>query len=388
MLRSLLRKWKWTLVAMVYLVAEYRSYVRQRRRFVHFEQLRVRMSPTERNATRDVMARLSHDLARLRDLDLRPHSCLRTSQNILEASKIPDDTEPRRPAHEMTLFNTSLYWQYIPLPVWYGICLVRFVGEAYLRGRGFARQWHSTPDGYYAVWSRHVPKTRPVVLFPGVGLGAVPYVEIAARLGRTVYMIEIPNLGYSTPLSDRQCTASTLYDVITSHVACPDILAHSMGTVMATMFLNEQRARGVSVTQQQHVVLCDGFTHLVDVPLSWVGAFMGWSDYRQVCRDKGAYVYLMWAIILVMLHNVEVQAWTKRFCFPHTSLLYHPYPNTHILHLYGSKDPLMDARYISEKHQDESIVLVEDGANHGDILFHPSFRKRMWTTICAWLQPD
>ena len=48
----------------------------------------------------------------------------------------------------------------------------------------------------------------------------------------------------------------------------------------------------------------------------------------------------------------------------------------------------MDARYISEQHQDESTVLVEDGANHGDILFHPSFRKRLWTIICAWLQQD
>ena len=64
----------------------------------------------------------------------------------------------------MTLFNTSLYWQYIPLPVWYGICLVRRLCEAYLRGRGFARQWHSTSDGYYAVSHSAVKVTISHVL--------------------------------------------------------------------------------------------------------------------------------------------------------------------------------------------------------------------------------
>jgi hypothetical protein len=389
----LLSKWKWSLVVIVYLVAEYRLYVKQRQRFIHFQQLRERISPQDEQSTSDAISCMintnrgaEHLINRLRDTGLRQYNCIQTPHDI---SAIHTCHTLLAPAHQMTLFTGSLYWQYIPLPVWYIMHGVRGMGELYMYGRGFMRQWHPTTDGYYAVWSKYIPNTLPVVILPGLGLGAVPYVEIATRLGRTVHIVEIPNFGCATPLSDRQCTAPTLYAVITSYVMNPDILAHSMGTFWATMFLNEQHARGlVCESSPQYVVLCDGFTHAVDLPRSVLTGFIDWSDCltSSVCHG-GVQQTLVNILVTWLVHNVEAQAFFKRFYMPHTGILWREhYPNTRLLHLYGSDDMLMDARYISENHVDGSTVVVHDGATHGDILFHPSVASVKWTTITSWLR--
>ncbi len=72
----------------------------------------------------------------------------------------------------------------------------------------------------------------------------------------SVHLVDIPNQGFATP-------ASTVYEVVSSYAMDPDILAHSMGTFVAAMFLNACRARGHVAAVPQYVVLCDGFSHRV-----------------------------------------------------------------------------------------------------------------------------
>ena len=232
-----------TILLAAYMFSECLHYVRQWRRFIHLDTtLLPSKSRDVKAVVAIVLAKNPGLLQRLRTLDLRHTNHIRTPEDLNEC--MTPWATVLRASHVLTTGGSRLRWRYIPLPLSGAKNLIRIVGELYVKRKGFTREWHRTKDGYYAVWSKFVEGTRPIVVFPGLGLGAIPYATLATKLNRTVHMVEVPNFGSATPLSPQPFTSETLYDIVSKYARAPDILAHSFGTCVATMFLNESQCHG------------------------------------------------------------------------------------------------------------------------------------------------
>jgi hypothetical protein len=207
---------------------------------------------------------------------------------------------------------------------------------------------------------------------------------------RTVYLVEVPNFGHATPLSQRQVTPSTLCDVI--ELYCPDheldIFCHSFGSVCATMFLNEshQRRSGERLIPQR-VVFCDGFVHAFDFVRSSIYAFADHMDYLPLARG----LVSSWAhrMLLLNIHSIEFQAFAKRFHNVTDGVLWREYHNVQMLHIYGTADVLFDVPLLKRKLHDsttERFVFL-DGARHGGCLFGKRSGKTV-SSIREWVTAD
>jgi pimeloyl-ACP methyl ester carboxylesterase len=239
--------------------------------------------------------------------------------------------------------------------------------------QGFSRTWHKTDDGYYSVWSHHISGTKPILFFPGLGLGAVPYAKFAKIFGRTVHIVEVPNIGYSTPLSNRQATLKTLYEVVSKHVEDgTDVFAHSFGSVMTAMYLNAIHDKP---HPQQNVVICDGFVNPCDIITTHIYPFVGLTDY-SVIRKKPRRWYEFFLFVYFGIYNIEFQAWAKRFHNVYANTLWRCYPNTNINYVFSKHDILYDTEFIAEN---SDCVLLPKGG-HGYSVFG-RFDKQIYTQM-------
>jgi pimeloyl-ACP methyl ester carboxylesterase len=132
------------------------------------------------------------------------------------------------------------------------------------RGHG---EWTSTPvptsDGEYRIWSRVVAHTRPLVFFPGFGMGVVAYVPYLSQLNRTTHAIEVPNLSNLTweqtvSIPTRHTLLAAFHTIVPEQAVVVDIMGHSMGTLAASMLANGLPARRMGA-----MVLFDPFCHPV-----------------------------------------------------------------------------------------------------------------------------
>jgi pimeloyl-ACP methyl ester carboxylesterase len=204
--------------------------------------------------------------------------------------------------------------------------------------------------------------TKPLLFFPGLGMGAVIYGKFAKSLGRTVHIVEVPNIGYSTPLSNSQVTAKTLYDVVSKHVDDgTDIFAHSFGSATTAMYLNMIRDKPHPT---HNVVVCDGFIEMTDIVISQRYSFMDLSDYHSLRKKPKSWFYY-WFIIDYVMHGLEFQAWAKRYHNIYTDILWSDYPNTNIHYVYSKYDILYDTEYIAEN---SDCTLLPKGG-HGYSVF-------------------
>ena len=366
-----------TLLIAVSLVgfAELCHYWRLSRRYNHYN--RSRQSDVEPEQTREMMDAI---LAKNPDLFERAQyhehtSHIKNKDDLYDCMRIHAEM---RPANRFQTGCALIYWRYHPLAFEIAMKLIRQLGNGYMRHYlGFARSWHKTADGWYSVWTHTVPGTKPIVFFPGLGLGAVPYAKYALRFERTVHMVEVPNMGYATPSSDRHATAKTVFDVVSKYANTADVFAHSLGSAHAAMWINETAIRDGT---NCNVVICDGFVNPVDALRNHMYPFVDYCDYwnmKKKPRTRFEFDMFIW----IAVHNPEFGSWTKRYHNWYDGTLWRDYPNIRIKYVYSGNDILYDTAYIADKCSDS--LCIEKGG-HGSVLFGKQ-RDCVFAIIKQWL---
>jgi len=270
-----------------------------------------------------------------------------------------------RPSNKLQVGCSKLFWRYHPFAFEIAMKLVRQIGNGYMRYLGFTREWHKTRDGWYSVWTHEVPGTKPIVVFPGFGLGAIPYAKYAKKFKRTLHMIEVPNMGYATPMSDGHATPETIYDVVSKYGTAPDVFAHSMGSSHTAIWLNETTQRNGVLLPKHNVVICDGWVNPTDAVRSHMYPFVDYCDFPH--WDNKQMTQLKFNIFLwIALHNLELTTWTKRYVNVYNSSLWREYPNANIKYVYSVNDILYESKYITDN-CNKSICIGNGG--HGSVIF-------------------
>jgi hypothetical protein len=285
-----------------------------------------------------------------------------------------------RPKNRLQIGCSELYWQYQPFAFDFMMRIARRIGNGYMRYLGFSKKSYDTHDGLYNVWSHVVPDTKPILFFPGLGLGASPYAKYAMKFARTIHMVEVPNIGYATLYSDRQATSKTLYDVVEKTVDTYDVFAHSIGSVHAAMVLNEHAKLQIENTSNQNVIICDGFVNPIDILRSHMYPFVDHCDYHDMkkkTRTRIEFSLFLW----IAAHNLEFGSWAKRYHNWYDNTLWRVYPNTTIKYVYSGNDLLYDTDYIAKNCP--SSWVVERGS-HGSVIFGRQ-RDDVFKVVKKWL---
>ena len=264
---------------------------------------------------------------------------------------------------------------------------IRKIGEVYLRWVGYKKRNYLTADGHYNIWSRVVNNTKPILLFPGLGLGAVLYGKAMCSFERTTHIIEVPNLGYATPYSDSQMTSKTLYDVLQNLTDKPtDILAHSMGTFQCANYINECVKR--NDISNKRIVLLDSFSTKHDILISHQLPFLGYTNYDHVISIKNTQkkpgILLYYAMLYFLFHQIDVQAFSKRYHSFCTGILWREYKNINFKYVFSGNEIMMDTRYIIKQLNKEDYHFIENG-QHGSCIFGKK-RNLTFDIIKQWLQ--
>jgi len=249
---------------------------------------------------------------------------------------------------------------------------------------GFKRSWHLTDDGYYSVYSYTVNNDdRPIIFFPGLGMGAIPYARIAKQLNRTIYMIEVPNMGYATPLSDRHATSKTIYKIVKMIVQEKefDIVCHSLGSAHCANLINSLFMKN-ELLKIKNAVICDGFVNPIDAVTNNLYPFVDYCDYNDM-KKKPRNKWEFYAFLYFATHNPEFGSWAKRFHNFYDEVLWREYDGVNIYYIYGERDIAYDTDYIKKK----SKGLFLKKASHGACLFGRR-NKEIIQQIIRWLNTE
>ena len=262
-----------------------------------------------------------------------------------------------------------------------------------MRWAGYTHRIHATEIGDYTVWSVVVPGSKPIVLFPGFGLGAVPYHRVLQKFGRTIHIVELPNLGFATPpTAPGYLTSETLYRVVRAHVGNEphDIVAHSLGSSPAAFYVNHQHTLQTT-PENQTAVICDGFVCPVDAPLSHLYPFVDRHMYRDVTRTHVAPVPwrtfsgFLWAVV----HDLDVTIFTKRVHNLYDGTLWREDYRTKIRYVFSERDLLYDVPFLretvsrSDVDVDQNHFLFVPKTRHGGCLFGHR-RNEVLTQMELW----
>lgn len=261
--------------------------------------------------------------------------------------------------------------------------IARRFGNGYLRYLGFSKKSYDTYDGLYNVWSHIVPDTKPILFFPGLGLGASPYAKYALRFNRTIHIIEVPNIGFATAYSNRQATSETLYDVVVQTADTYDIFAHSIGSIHTAMVLNKHAKLQNTNPINRNVIICDGFVNPIDLLRSQMYSFVDQVDYFNMKPKPRSYLEFNMCLILIT-HSLEFGSWGKRYNNWYDNTLWRDYKNTTIKYIYSGNDFLYDTDYIA-KNCPNSWVLKKGG--HGSVIFG-RHQDDVFSVVKKWLSQN
>jgi len=286
-----------------------------------------------------------------------------------------------RPSNQLQVGCAKLFWRYHFFALEIAMKLVRQIGNGYMRYYlGYTREWCKTSDGWYSVWTYIVPGTKPIVFFPGFGLGAIPYAKYATKFKRTIHMIEVPNMGFATPVSDRHATSNTIYEVVSKYGTAPDVFAHSMGSSHAALWLNETTQRNGSLLPEHNIVICDGWVNAIDFLRGHMYPFMDYCDYPRL-DNKQTSLFQFYIFLWSSLHSLELTTWLKRYHNAYDSCLWREYPKANIKYIYAKNDILYDSNYIADNCVN-SICIGNGG--HGSVIFGKK-RDYVFSIIQQWI---
>jgi hypothetical protein len=358
--------------------AELCHYWKLSRRYNHFN--RFRRTDVQPEQTREmldaVLAKNPDFFERTQMFEHTSH--IKNKNDLYDCVRIQSDL---RPANKLQVGCARIYWRYHPFAFEIAMKLIRQIGNMYMRHYlGFTRKWHKTTDGLYSVWTYDVPGTKPLIFFPGFGLGAIPYAKYAKKFERTVHVIEVPNIGYATPYSDRHATSNTIYEVVSIYGNANDVFAHSLGGVHAAMWMNEITVREGTSLPEHNIVICDGFVNPVDILRSHMYPFVNFCDYRNMYKKpktKLEFNIFVW----IAAHNLEFGSWAKRYHNWYDGTMWRDYPNANIKYIYSENDILYDTRYIADNCHD-SLCIGNGG--HGSVIFGKK-RDYVFSLVKQWL---
>jgi hypothetical protein len=362
---------------------EYAHYTKLLMRHNYFNDLRVEQTNSDEEQWKMVKAilRKNPDLFE-RASRIKHTSHIVDEDALYKALTVEDEIKP---ANQVCVGCGEIYWRYHPHRLESFMICIRKLGELYMYFAGFKRTWHLTDDGYYSVYKYEVNKEeRPIIFFPGFGMGAIPYAHIAKQFNRTVYIIEVPNIGYATPLSERQATGESLYEAVNNCIIKGedfDIFAHSLGSAHASHFINKVFQKN-QLCRVKNAVICDGFVNPIDVINSHLYPFVDYCDYN-ILHKKTRNIWEFNLFVYFALHNPEFGSWAKRFHNLYDGVLWRDYMGVNINYVYCEKDFLYDTEYICKN----SKCLFVKKASHGACLFGKK-NKDTIRQILIWLNAE
>jgi hypothetical protein len=270
----------------------------------------------------------------------------------------------------ITLGSGGMFWHYRPIAMELTIYCIRAVGEVYAQlCCGYSKRYHSTCDGVYGIWSFEVPGTKPIIFFPGYGMGAIPYAAYAKKFGRSVYIIEVPNLGYiNSPLSDRHYTGKSIMETVHSAIGLQhhDVIAHSLGTCQATFYINAQIDTEHISVENQKVIMMDGFTTVHDMHSNHTLSVINRHDMNRLKIKLNRIemcIFAFWA------HDLELQSWGKRCYMVYNGTLCRAdYKGIQFKHVLAGNEIFFDAKYIASKLDPNQLIFIKNGY-HGSCIF-------------------
>ena len=288
-----------------------------------------------------------------------------------------------RPAHLMGARTTRLHWMYKPLIIQNGLRLLYTMGVTKMRLTGYRLRAYPTAIGDYRVWTHEVPGTKALVVFPGFGLGAVVYAKAVRLFGRTVHIVEVPNMSYDGREYPGYTSNDTLYDVVQAHLdgAPHDILAHSLGSSQAGFYINKQHLMG-NEGEGQKAIICDGFVNPVDAVISQVFPFVRLSHFDEFAH-RGVSRLEFAAFVGVVIYDSNFTIYTKRFQTLYDTILWRKGYRTQVKYVYGERDFLYDVAYIKD-HSEGEVVVIPKG-RHGSCL-HGKRRGDTIKAMVEWFQ--
>ena len=366
------------LVVSVFGLAELYHYWKLSRRYNHFNNFR------QPNITQEQMCEMTDAI-----LEKNPNLFERAllfehTLHITNKDEFYDSMrthEELRPSNKLQVGCTKLFWRYHPFAFEIAMKFVRQLGNGYMRYcLKYTREWHKTTDGWYSVWTHEVPGTKPIVFFPGFGLGAIPYAKYAKQFKRTVHMIEVPNMGYATPMSDGHATSKSIYELVSIYGIAPDVFAHSMGSSHAAIWLNETTKRNGALLPEHNVVICDGWVNATDFIRCHMYPFVDYCDYpvldnKQMTRIN--FHIFLWS----SLHSLELTVWLKRYHNVYDSCLWREYPKANIKYVYAENDILYESKYIVDNCVNSTCIGT---GGHGSVIFGKK-SEYAFSIIQKWL---
>jgi hypothetical protein len=237
----------------------------------------------------------------------------------------------------------------------------------------FERTMYNTDDGYYSIWTLYKPNTKPIVIFPDLDHGAILYCNISKTFDRTIYIIEVSNINYTTPLSNSQCSSKNLYNIISKHILnnnhsdnydiFPDIFAHSIGSIHAAMFINELYTKNditkiTNKLSKQNIVICDGTSCIYDIIISNIHPFIQFIDYKKIKKVNNIYEFYSF---IKFIHTLEFNAWSKRFYNLYDGSFWRDYFHSNLKFIYSKNDILIDSEYIISKMTSNDYIFYDKG---------------------------
>jgi hypothetical protein len=372
------------LLVLLYGIAEYRHYRRYYTLWRRFEYLCVsRPNALQIEAVADAILSQSTDV-------FRRAALFSATRHIVDRPTLVASLTPGQPltsSARWQIGGASLHRLYLPVAVSWVRTMLRTAMVWRMRAAGFARAEYPTEIGAYSIWSRTVHGTKPILFFPGFGLGAAPYAPALVEFGRTVYMVELPNLGGSAERAPGYLTPDSLYRVVRLHTRGlqHDVIAHSLGTSAAAAYVNQQHMRATADTAQV-VIMCDGFVSPVDTMVSHLFPFLDTSAYEEIATSRCARVSPteFATVVWMLVHNLDCSAYTKRFHTVHDCTLWRPDYACAVYYVYGERDLLYDVPHIQRSLTDRSHYLFIPRAGHGACFFG---RRRSGTLrhMAAWM---
>lgn len=291
---------------------------------------------------------------------------LTNADALVDALHVGEFDSAEQPCGVMCTGKSRLHWFYRPLVLDCVHALAFGVGWVRLRQMGFEQTEYPTCVGKYHVWSRHVAGTKPVVFFPGFGVGAAPYARALLVLNRTIHAVVGPNMTSAWTWHSGQYTSDTLYDTVRRHLTGEehDVLGHSMGSQMAASYANAQYVRGTEQENQTFVVV-DGYSSPVDSFMACNGAFVVYDHWGKMgpilTKSHSLFVfYVTW-----LFSNLQFTATTKRFHSIVECTFWRDDYKARMVYCHSKADDLFDVPFML---QSGKVTLLSKGG-HGDAFF-------------------
>lgn len=263
--------------------------------------------------------------------------------------------------------NSELYWSYTPFCVDIFMKQLRLVGEKFMKWNTYTQSTYATNDGYFNVFTYENKDSigRPLIFFPGLGFGAIPYATVAKAFGRTVHIIEVPNFCYATPNTTTHATGESLSFIVKKCVGDQDhdVIGHSFGGFHATIYLNESH----SLRKVKKILICEGFNNPIDVLMNHLIPFVNNSHFGSIPVVRFPFARFNFFIHMIA-YNIYIHSFCKRHINIINSTLWREYDGVRIKYIYSENDPLIDSNYIMQRMNPDDYYCIKNGT-HGSCFF-------------------